>query len=209
MATYPRAVEVLITALGRLPGVGRKTAERLALHLVRAPAQEVQALARALAGVKQEVKVCSLCRNLADRDPCAICADHDRDRSLLCVVESPADLAALEGAGSYRGLYFVLSGGLDPVEGVGPEDLRLEQLQRRLGQGGVREVILALNPTTEGEATADLIARRLASHPITITRLGYGVPVGGDLKYLDGLTLARSLASRQKLGKPGRETDER
>jgi len=199
MATYPRAVEVLIAALGRLPGVGRKTAERLALHLVRAPAKEVEALARALAGVKQEVKVCSLCRNLADRDPCPICADPQRDRSLLCVVESPADLAALEGAGSYRGLYFVLAGGLDPLEGLGPDQLRLDQLLRRLQDGRVREVILACNPTTEGEATADLIAHRLASLPVTLTRLGYGVPVGGDLKYLDGLTLSRSLASRQKL----------
>ncbi len=196
---YPRAVEALIAALGRLPGVGRKTAERLALHLVRAPAEEALGLAAALKAVKEQVRACSLCRNLADRDPCAICADPARDDTLLCIVESPADLAALEAAGSFGGRYFVLSGALAPLEGVGPDNLHLEELAKRVQKGGVKEVIIATNPTVEGEATADLIARALAPTGATVTRLGYGMPVGGDLKYMDGLTLARSLASRQKM----------
>lgn len=196
---YPRAVEALIASLCRLPGVGRKTAERLALHLVRAPAEEARGLAAALGAVKEQVRACSLCRNLADRDPCAICADPNRDDSLLCIVESPADLAALEAAGSFRGRYFVLAGALSPLEGVGPDNLHLDQLIKRVKRGGVREVIIATNPTVEGEATADLLARSLESSGVSITRLGYGMPVGGDLKYMDGLTLARSLASRKKV----------
>lgn len=195
---YPPAVRNLIAALSRLPGVGVKTAERLALHLVRAPAGEVQALARAVAGVGA-VKTCSVCRNLTERDPCPICADPARDRFLLCVVESPADLAALEAAGSYKGLYHVLAGALDPLEGVGPEELVLGPLLARIKKGGVREVIIATNPTVEGEATADLLAKSLAASGAAITRLGYGVPVGGDLKYMDGLTLSRSLESRRRL----------
>jgi len=196
---YPRAVEALIASLSRLPGVGRKTAERLALHLVRAPAEEARALVAALTAVRQQVRACSLCRNLADRDPCAICADPGRDDSLLCVVESSADLAALEAAGAYKGRYFVLAGALAPLEGVGPDNLHLDELVKRVRQGGVKEVIVATNPTVEGEATADLIVRTLEPSQARLTRLGYGVPVGGDLKYMDGLTLARSLASRQKL----------
>jgi len=196
---YPRAVEALIASLGRLPGIGRKTAERLALHLVRAPSEEARALASALTAVKQQVHACSLCRNLADRDPCTICADPNRDQSLLCIVESPADLAALEAAGSFKGLYFVLAGALSPLEGVGPDSLHLDELVKRAKQGVVREVIIATNPTVEGEATADLLARTLEPSGVSITRLGYGMPVGGDLKYMDGLTLARSLASRQKV----------
>jgi recombination protein RecR len=196
---YPRAVEALIASLSRLPGVGRKTAERLALHLVRAPSEEARGLAAALNAVKEQVRACSLCRNLADRDPCAICADVGRDQSLLCIVESPADLAALEAAGSFKGRYFVLAGALSPLDGVGPDSLHLDELVKRVRQGGVREVIIATNPTVEGEATADLLARTLEPAGVSITRLGYGMPVGGDLKYMDGLTLARSLASRQKV----------
>jgi recombination protein RecR len=196
---YPRAVEGLIAALGRLPGVGRKTAERLALHLVRAPAEEARGLAQALARVKEEVATCSLCRNLADRDPCGLCADPARDDSLLCVVTSPTDLAALEAAGAYRGRYYVLSGALAPLEGVGPEELSLGELKARLGRTGVREVILATNPTVEGEATAELIAEALRPSGVAITRLGYGMPVGGEMRYLDGLTLSRSLESRRRM----------
>jgi recombination protein RecR len=196
---YPRAVEALIASFCRLPGVGRKTAERLALHLVRAPAEEARGMASALTAVKQQVRACSLCRNLADRDPCAICSDTGRDESLLCIVESPADLAALEEAGSFKGRYFVLAGALSPLDGVGPDNLQLDELLKRVKQGGVREVIIATNPTVEGEATADLLAHSLASSGVSITRLGYGMPVGGDLKYMDGLTLARSLAARKKV----------
>lgn len=196
---YPEAVEALIAALGRLPGVGRKTAERLALHLVRAPASQARELAQALTRLNQEVTACSLCRNLTGADPCPICADPRRDASLLCVVETPADLAALEAAGQYTGRYFVLAGALAPLEGMGPDDLRLDELLRLVRGQKVAEVIIATNPTVEGEATADLIARALGPAGVRITRLGYGMPVGGDLKYMDGLTLSRSLSSRREM----------
>lgn len=195
---YPKAVNNLIHALSRLPGIGAKTAERLALHLVRAPAAEAQALARAVAGVGG-VTACGVCFNLTERDPCPICADPNRDAAAICVVESPADLAALEAAGAYQGRYHVLAGALAPLDGVGPEELRLDQLVRRVKQGGVKEVIIATNPTVEGEATADLVARALEGLGAAVTRLGYGMPVGGDLKYMDGLTLSRSLESRRRL----------
>lgn len=195
---YPHAVQELITALGRLPGIGRKTAERLALHLVRSHPDETRALARAVANVSQQVRTCGMCRNLADRDPCAICGDPNRDHSKLCVVESPADLAAIEAAGAYRGLYFVLAGAISPMDGVGPDELGVDQLLLRVCRG-VNEVIVATNPTVEGEATADFIGQSLADAGVAVTRLGYGIPVGGDLKYMDGLTLARSLESRKKL----------
>lgn len=188
-----------MAALGRLPGVGRKTAERLALHLVRAPEAQARELAQALTRLRQEVRACSSCHNLTDRDPCPICADPARDASTLCVVETPADLAALEETGAYRGLYWVLAGALSPLEGVGPAELSLDGLGARLRGGGVREVIIATNPTVEGEATADLVAEALAGAGVAVSRLGYGVPVGGDLKYMDGVTLSRSLAARNKL----------
>ncbi|ADK85775.1 recombination protein RecR [Desulfarculus baarsii DSM 2075] len=184
-------------ALCRLPGIGRKTAERLALHLARARPEEARALAAAVARVGAEVNTCARCRNLADRDPCAICADPARDSGLLCVVESPADLAAMEAAGAYRGLYFVLSGALSPLDGVGPGQLGLDALTRRAAEG-VRELIIATNSTVEGEATADLVAQSLARPGLLISRLGYGMPVGGDLKYIDGLTIARALESRRR-----------
>lgn len=196
---YPRGLQALMAALGRLPGIGPKSAERLALHLVRAPAEEVRALARAIARVKEEVATCSVCFNLAESDPCPICADPTRDDGLLAVVETPADLMALEAAKSFRGRYHVLAGSLSPLDGVGPEHLRLRELVSRVRALAVREVIIATNPTVEGEATADLVARALAGSGALVTRLGYGVPVGGDLKYMDGLTLSRSLASRRKL----------
>lgn len=192
-------MQELIQHLQKLPGIGPKGAERLALFVVRAPEAQVRALARALVGARQSAKTCSRCFNLADRDPCPICADPGRDQGLICVVETPADLAALETAGAFRGLYHVLSGALSPLEGVGPEGLRLAELKARVRAGGVREVIIATNPTVEGEATADLVARALEDSRVRLTRLGYGVPVGGDLKYMDGLTLSRSLQARRGL----------
>ncbi len=192
-------MQELIQHLQKLPGIGPKGAERLALFVVRAPEAQVRALARALVGARQSAKTCSRCFNLAERDPCPICSDPARDQGLVCVVETPADLAALEAAGAYGGLYHVLSGALSPLEGVGPEGLRLEELKTRVRAGGVREVIIATNPTVEGEATADLVARALEGSGVRLTRLGYGVPVGGDLKYMDGLTLSRSLQARRRL----------
>lgn len=196
---YPKALRELIEALARLPGLGRRSAERLALHLVRAPAEQSRELARALARLRDEVHACSQCFNLADRDPCPICADPDRDRGLIAVVETAADLMALEKAGAYRGLYHVLAGTLSPSEGLGPRQLTLERLRARARAGGVREVVIATNPTSEGEATADLVARSLEGLGVAVTRLGYGLPVGGDLKYMDALTLSRSLAGRRSL----------
>ncbi len=194
---YPRALANLQAALEKLPGIGRKGAERLALHLVRAPEEQVRALARALARLRDEVRLCSLCRNLADRDPCPICGDPGRERGQLCLVESPADLEALEAAGAYRGLYFVLAGVLAPLQGMGPRQLNLDELWRRLELGPVAEVIIATSATVEGEATASLLAQGLAGKNLAVTRLGYGLPVGGDLKYMDGLTLSRALAARR------------
>ena len=196
---YPRALKNLMRELNRLPGVGRKGAERLALHLVRSGERDVRALAQALLKVTEEVLTCSVCQTLADRDPCAICADPQRDQHKLCVLESPADLAAMEAAGVYRGLYYVLAGPLAPMQGVGPDQLKLQGLVRRIKSGPVQEVIIATNPTTQGEATADLLVRELQGSGVRLTRLGYGMPVGGDLKYMDGLTLARSLEGRRKL----------
>ncbi len=199
MALYPKALQELIAALSRLPGIGRKTAERLSLHLVRAPESEARRLSQALARLRDQVRTCQVCRNLADSDPCPICSDPARDSATLCVVETPADLSALEAAGTYQGRYFVLAGALDPLEGVGPGELNLQDLVGRVKDGGVTEVIIATNPTVEGEATADLVRRSLQPSGVTITRLGYGMPVGGDLKYMDGVTLGRSLEARKKM----------
>jgi recombination protein RecR len=184
-------------ALARLPGIGAKGAERLALHLVRAPRDQVRELARTVARLQDEVAACSACRNLAERDPCPICADPARRRDLLCVVQSPADVTALESAGSYQGLYYVLAGALEPLKGMGPRELGLDQLAERVRQGGVAEVILGLAATVEGEATCDLLTQALSGLGVRVTRLACGVPVGADLRYLDGLTLARSLAARR------------
>jgi recombination protein RecR len=196
---YPRALVALMAALTRLPGIGEKGAERLALHLARAPKDEARQLARAVARLPEEVTVCAWCRNLAEHDPCPLCADPARRRDLLCLVQSPADLTALEASGAYQGLYYVLAGALDPLKGLGPKQLHLEELAARIRQGGVTEVILGLSPTVEGEATGHLLAQSLAGMGLKVTRLGWGVPVGADLRYLDGLTLARSLEARRPL----------
>jgi recombination protein RecR len=167
--------------------------------MVRSPSNEVLALAKAVARLKDEVCTCSYCHNLADRDPCSICGDLNRDDAVLCVVETPADLAALEAAGCYKGKYYVLYGALSPLEGMGPEELKPGEFFKRVRNGKVKEVVIATNPTTEGEATADMLARLLEKTEVRVTRLGYGMPVGGDLKYMDGLTLSRSLESRRKI----------
>lgn len=196
---YPKGLSALIAALGRLPGIGPKSAERLALHLLRLPAAEVRGLAQAMLRVKEEVRACGICGNLAESDPCPICADPARDPAQIMVVETPADLTALETAHSFRGRYHVLAGALNPLEGIGPRELRLAELVARVKAGGVAEVIIATNPTVEGEATADLVAKSLAACAVNVTRLGYGVPVGADLKYMDPVTLGRSLAGRRRL----------
>ncbi|RMF77672.1 MAG: recombination protein RecR [Nitrospirae bacterium] len=185
--------------LTRLPGVGRRTATRLVFHLLGQPQAEVEALAHALLDLKRRLRFCRECQGLAEGEVCEICADPSRDRSLLCVVEQPRDLLVVEEAGCYRGLYHCLHGALSPVEGVGPGELRIQELLRRLERGEIREVIVATNPTHEGEATAAYLARLLAPRGVRVTRLARGIPVGGDLEYIDPLTLSRALEGRGPL----------
>ena len=194
------AIEELVTELARLPGIGRKTAQRLAFHLVQQPGDRLTRLARALVSVAERVRPCDECGHLAEAERCAICLDPRRDAGLLCVVEEPAAVVVLERAGEYRGRYHVLGGRIDPLGGVGPESLRLDQLVARVDAGGVREVILATNPSMEGEVTATYVYQLLAGRGVKVTRLARGLPVGGDLEYVDGVTLALALTTRQEVG---------
>jgi len=193
------ALDDLVTEFARLPGVGRKTAQRLAHHLVQQPGERLARLAQALVTVAERVRPCGLCGNVAEGERCEICLDPRRDTSLICVVEEPAAVTSLERAGEYRGSYHVLGGRLDPLGGIGPEALRLDQLVARVRGGGVREVILATNPSMEGEVTATYVQQLLAGTPVKVSRLARGLPVGGDLEYVDGVTLAHALTARQEL----------
>lgn len=179
-----------------LPGVGPKTAQRMAMHLLERDRDGGQRLAAVLEQALQEVGYCQRCRTLTEEELCRLCVSGRRDDALLCVVESPADQLAIEEAGGYRGRYFVLHGHLSPLDGIGPEDLGLEQLDARIAEGGIEEVVLATNPTVEGEATAHYIAAQLAPHGVSLSRLAYGVPMGGELEYVDGGTLSRAFNGR-------------
>lgn len=185
--------------LKKLPGVGPKTAARLAFHLVRQPAAEIEALANAISAVGERLSLCSCCQNLTETDPCPLCSDSGRDRHKLCVVEFPADLVSIENSGAFKGRYFVLHGTLAPMQGVGPEDLRLEKLRQLVAGGEIEEVILATNPTVEGNATALLISEYLRSLPVRLSRPACGLPVGADLEYMDPVTIRRSLDGRDSL----------
>lgn len=185
----------LVQHLARLPGVGEKTATRLAFHMVRAPKQQTRDLAQALLELADRIRLCSVCANVTEADPCAICSDARREDDVLCVVASPADLVAIDRGGSFRGKYHVLHGLLSPLEGIGPEDLRIGELMRRLS-GPVREVILATSASVEGEATAMYLARLVKPLGITVSRIATGLPVGGELEYSDQATIARALAGR-------------
>lgn len=190
----------LIAELEKLPGIGPKTAQRLAYHLLFRPQEEVRALAEAMVRARASVRYCSVCFNLTDRDPCAVCRDPGRDARLICVVEQPRDVVAMERTREYRGRYHVLHGVISPVDGVGPEQLRVRELLARLqADPPVDEVILATNPTVEGEATALYLARLIKPLGIRVTRIARGVPEGGDLEYVDELTLSRALQGRQAL----------
>lgn len=199
MQLYPEPLSSLIEALRRLPGIGPKTAQRLALYLLHAPAEEAEGLARAILEARQKLFFCSVCWNFTDVDPCRLCSDEGRDRSLICVVEWPRDVVAIERTREFRGLYHVLHGVLSPIDGIGPDDLRISELLKRVEQGGVREVVLALNPTVEGEATSTYLARLLKPLGVKVTRLAHGLPVGGDLEFADTATLTRSLLGRHEL----------
>jgi len=189
----------LIEELNKLPGIGPKSAQRLAYHLLRAPKEEVLSLAQAILDVKEKVILCSQCQNISDSDPCLLCRSPDRDRGVICVVEKPLDILALERSGAYKGVYHVLHGLISPLDGVGPEDLKIKELMDRLRSGEVKEVILATNPTIEGEATAMYLHRLISPLGIRVTRLARGLPFGGDLEYADELTLMRALEGRQPL----------
>jgi recombination protein RecR len=189
----------LIQEFHKLPGIGPKSAQRLTYYLLRVPQEEALALAQAILEVKEKIALCSVCQNLTDTDPCLICDNPQRDRSMICVVEEALDILALERSGSYHGLYHVLHGVISPMDGVGPEDLKVEELLARLKSGDVSEVILATNPNLEGEATAMYLSRLLRPLGLRLTRLARGLPTGADLEYADDLTLARALEGRQEV----------
>jgi len=192
------AVDNLVAQLTRLPGVGTRTAHRLAFHLLRVPKDEAEALAAAIGDVKERVRFCSECGNLTEEDRCQICRDERRDRTLVCVVEQPADLVSLERTHEYQGLYHVLGGSLSPIDGVEPEHLRIDELMGRVERNGIQEVVLATNPNMTGEATAAYLADRLRGR-VRVTRLASGLPVGGDLEYADEVTLGRALSGRREM----------
>jgi recombination protein RecR len=193
------AIEELVTELARLPGIGRKTAQRLTYHLLQQPAGQTSRLARALDAVAERVGPCESCGNLTEEQPCAICRDPRRDPALMCVVEEASAVAVVDRATEFRGRYHVLGGRLSPLDGIGPEALRIEALVRRVREDGVREVILATNPSMEGEVTATYIQQLLSALAVRVTRLARGLPMGGDLEYVDGVTLAHALVARQEL----------
>jgi recombination protein RecR len=188
----------LITELGKLPGIGRRTAQRLAFHVLRSDDADALGLADAIREVKESIGLCEICFNLAEGERCAICSDTRRDEALICVVEEPQDVIPIERTGEYRGLYHVLGGALSPIDGIDPEDLKIEELVRRAAAPEVTEVLVATNPTTTGEATAHHLAERLRGQ-VTITRLASGLPVGADLEHADEVTLGRALSGRRAL----------
>jgi recombination protein RecR len=200
VAYYPEPLARLIEALQKLPGIGPKTAQRLTFFLLKRPADEVQALSQAIDQLKSQIVNCSVCFNVTEEDPCRICKDPARDARLLCVVEEPNDLLALERTGQFRGRYHVLLGALSPLDGIGPEDLRVRELLARLETEAMEEVILATNPNAEGEATAIYLAKLLKPFAFRVTRIARGLPVGGDLEYADEVTLAKALEGRKEMG---------
>jgi len=204
MDVVPPPLARLIADLNRLPGVGKKTATRLALHLLRRPAAEAQALGRDLLELHEAIGLCSNCFAFSESDPCRICADPGRDPRLICVVEEPADLMAVEKAAAFKGQYHILHGVLSPMDGIGPEEIKVGDLLRRVRRQEVREVLIATSSTVPGEATAAYLVGKLAALPVRVTRLACGIPMGMDIKYADELTLARAIESRSNVGDAGK-----
>lgn len=199
MTITAKPISRVVDELSRLPGIGPKTAQRLTYHMLRAPSEQVEALAEALMELKQKVVLCSQCFNITDQSPCSICANPQRDTTRICVVEEPLDVVALERTGQFNGQYHVLHGAISPIEGIGPEELKVRELLQRLSPGSVVEVILATNPNLEGDATAMYLTRLIQPLGITVTRLARGLPVGGDLEYADEITLSNALAGRSQI----------
>ncbi len=198
MEVLPSSVSKLIDAFSQLPGIGPKTAARLTFYLLHAPDEVAFGLSEALVGLKENTVLCERCFNITEKSPCPICSDPSRDQTTICVVEEPLDVVAIERTGAYHGLYHVLHGTISPVEGIGPDDLKIRELLDRLKREPVQEVILATNPTMEGEATALYLVRQIAPLGIKVTRLARGLPVGGDLEYADDVTLTRAMEGRQE-----------
>ncbi|MBR5641665.1 MAG: recombination protein RecR [Firmicutes bacterium] len=199
MKYYAKPLSKLIAELNKLPGIGGKSAQRLAFHILSLPEEEVKQLADTLVEAKTKMHYCSVCGNLTDEDPCPICADSARDRKTVCVVESPRDVSAMERIREYNGLYHVLHGSISPMDGIGPDDINLRSLIVRLQENDIDEVILATNPNIEGEATAMYIARLIKPAGIKVTRIAHGIPVGGDLEYADEVTLSKAMEGRREL----------
>jgi recombination protein RecR len=197
--SYPEPLARLIEQLQKLPGIGAKSAQRLAFHILRAPREDAEQLCAAVQEVKNRVANCSICNQITDADPCRFCADEGRDHQVICVVEEPQNVAAIEKTREFKGVYHVLMGALSPLQGVGPDDLKIKGLIERVGQGGVREVILATNPTVEGEATAIYLARLLKPLGVRVTRIATGIPVGSDLEYADEITMGKAMEGRREV----------
>lgn len=194
------AIETLIEKFEQLPGIGRRSAERIAFHILeRMSRDEADSMASAIVGAKEKVHFCSQCQNLTDTDPCRICSSGKRDRSVICVVESPEDVSAIENTNEYNGLYHVLHGAISPMDGIGPDDIRIKELIERLSGGEVEEIIMATNPTVSGTATAVYISKLLSPFDVSVTRIAHGVPIGSDLEYADKVTLIKAIEGRQKM----------
>ena len=199
MATLPAPLNELLAALGKLPGIGPRSAERIALHLVQSEVSSVRQLAEAIIAARERIRACPVCGGLTEQTPCAICADARRDASLLCIVERPVDIISLERSGTFRGKFHVLGGKISPLNGVQPEDLRISELEKRLGTEPVREVILALGTDVEGDATSFYLAKRLGATQVKVTRIAHGLPAGSGLEFADDLTLSQALEGRREL----------
>ncbi|HBT19771.1 MAG TPA: recombination protein RecR [Peptococcaceae bacterium] len=196
---YPEALARLVEELNKLPGIGPKTAQRLAFHILGGTLEDAEKLAEAILDAKRKIKNCSICGNFTDDDPCRICRSPHRDQSIICVVENARDVAAIERSREFKGLYHVLGGVISPVDGIGPDNLTIDKLLKRVEKGSVKEVVVATNPTVEGEATALYLSRILKPLGVNVTRLAHGIPVGGDLEYTDEVTLARAFEGRRKI----------
>jgi recombination protein RecR len=199
MPIHSKSLQRLISALHRLPGIGPKSAQRLAFHILKSSRAEANELAQAILGAKEKMKSCSVCGNITDSDPCSICDDSTRDGSTICVVEQPQDIFVFEKMGEYKGTYHVLMGALSPLDGVGPDDLKIKELLTRIEQGKIREVIIATNPNVEGEATSTYLSKVIKPLGVKVTRLAQGMPMGGDLEYADEVTLSKALEGRREV----------